>query len=205
MLKVVKSDDSDILSSVSVYDNQVILTCSESPVGCKLYYGFNGTAKYISSGIYVRPGYIYRIMPNATNTAFEWVEVCDFTTDTSNNILKSLGTGGLEVGDICYSTSTAGFGYFNSGWYKVVLDEKTNVVNLVKFNDIGFTTNGEKTYTMLTNDKLVARTGDYLGYSGTFTVQISALIRKYDSITGIWTEYIKTYKMKFVGSLYENT
>ena len=44
--KVVKSDDSDILSSVSVYDNQVILTCSENPVGCKLYYGFNGSAGY---------------------------------------------------------------------------------------------------------------------------------------------------------------
>jgi len=168
------------------------------------YYGFNGTARYISSGICVKQYYVYRIMPNATNTAFEWVEIGPYTRNTSDNILISLGTGNLEVGSIAYSTQQAGFNYFKSGWYKVVLDEKTNTVNLVKFNDLGFETNGANTYTKLTNDKLVSRadyTENYLGFSGTFTVQISAMIRTYDSTTGTWTEYIKTYKLKFVGSL----
>lgn len=167
------------------------------------YYGYNGTySRYISCGVYIRPNYVYRIMPNESNTAFTWVEVGPYTTASSNDILQSLGTGGLNVGDICYSTATSAFGYFyGSVWYKVVLDEKTNIVNLVRFNDVGFTTNGEQTYTQLTNDKLVPKTGDYLGYSGTFTIKISAMIRVYNSSTGTWTEYIKTYKLKFVGSL----
>lgn len=164
------------------------------------YYGYNGTARYISSGIYVRPGYIYRIMPNATNTAFEWVEISSYKTDTSGNILKDMGTGVANVGDIFYSTAAA-FGYFNSGWYKIVLDEKTNIVNLVKFNDLGLLPNNVQTYTRLTNDKMhKISAGDYLGYSGTFTVQISALIREINN--GVVTkEYIKTYKLKFIGSL----
>ena len=82
-----------------------------------------------------------------------------------------------------------------------MLDEKTNIVNLVKFNDVGFLTNEAQTYTRLTNDKLVPRENDYLGYSGTFTIRISAMIRTYNSSIGTWTEYIKTYKLKFVGSL----
>ena len=117
-----------------------------------------------------------------------------------DEILLSLGVGEIQVGAICYSTAKAEFGFFNSGWYKVILDEKTNIVNLVKFNDVGFETNGEKTYTKLTNDKLVPRSGDYLGYSGTFTIRISAMIRTRNS-NGTWTEHIKTYKLKFVGSL----
>lgn len=165
------------------------------------YYGYSGSNFYSSLGRYYDTGYVYRIMPNASNTAFEWVKVSQYITNTSDEILKSLGVGAIHVGDICYSTTKAGFGFFNSGWYKVILDEKTNIVNLVKFNDVGFLTNGSQTYTRLTNDKLVPRDGDYLGYSGTFTIRISAMIRTYNSSTGTWTEYIKTYKLKFVGSL----
>ena len=67
---------------------------------------------------------------------------------------------------------------------------------------MNFTTNGAETTTRLTNEKLVKRTGDYLGYSGTFTVQISAMIRVINNGV-VEKEYIKTYKLKFVGSLYE--
>lgn len=166
------------------------------------YYAYYGNARYISSGIYVRQQYIYRIMPNITNTAFEWVEVGPYTRADADDILISLGTGGLGVGDICYANGDAAFGFFKVGWYKVVLDEKTNIVNLVKFNDVGFTTYGASSYTRLTNDKLVRRTGDYLGYSGTFTIQISAMVRVIENGVVV-NEYIKTYKLKFVGSLYE--
>jgi len=167
------------------------------------YYAYMGVNRYTLTGNYYETGYIYRLMPNASNTAFEWVKVKAYVTDTSSNILQMLGKGEASVGDIFYSTATAFSSFFKAGFYKVVLDEKTNIVNLVKFNDLGFATDSETTYTKLTNDKLVARSGDYLGYSGTFTVQISAMIRTYNSTTGTWTEYIKTYKMKFVGSLYE--
>ena len=71
---------------------------------------------------------------------------------------------------------------------------------------MGITINGESTYTMLTNDKLVPKSvgdgQDYLGYSGTFTLQITALIRTVQS-DGTVLEYKKIYKIKFVGSLYE--
>ena len=166
------------------------------------YYGYSGDPFYSELGFYYEKGYVYRIMPNSSNTSFEWVKVKNYTTTSTSNMLIQLGTGGINIGDIVYGTGNAAFGgFFASGWYKVVLDEKTNIVNLVKFNDVGFLTNGSQTYTKLTNDKLVPRSGDYLGYSGTFTIRISAMIRTYNSSTKTWTEYIKTYKLKFVGSL----
>ena len=164
------------------------------------YYGYSGSSLYSELGQYYEGGYVYRIMPNSSNTAFEWVKVKNYTkTDTSDMLLKS-GTGVIKVGDIVYGTGTAFASFFSEGWYKVVLDEKTNIVNLVKFNDVGFLTDGSQTYTKLTNDKLVPRSGDYLGYSGTFTIQISAMIRVIENGVVV-NEYIKTYKLKFVGSL----
>lgn len=43
---VVNSSNSDILTSVDVRADKIILHCSASPVGCKLFYGLNGTAFY---------------------------------------------------------------------------------------------------------------------------------------------------------------
>lgn len=40
---VLKSNDTDIITSVSVFDDTISITCSESPIGCKLYYAYNGT------------------------------------------------------------------------------------------------------------------------------------------------------------------
>ena len=39
---VIDSNDTDILTSVSIFDDEVTLVCSASPLNCKLYYGFNG-------------------------------------------------------------------------------------------------------------------------------------------------------------------
>ena len=166
------------------------------------YYGYSGNPFYSELGFYYETEYVYRIMPNASNTAFEWVKVKKYTNTTTSDMLLQLGTGQINVGDLVYGTGTAFASFFTQGWYKVILDEKTNIVNLVKFNDVGFLTNGEQTYTKLTNDKLVPRKDnfDYLGYSGTFTIRISAMIRTRNS-NGTWTEHIKTYKLKFVGSL----
>jgi len=165
------------------------------------YYAYSGAEFYAASGTYYENGCVYRIMPNSTNTAFVWVKIGSYFTGTSGTILQRLGTGVAGEGDIFYSTESA-FGFFDPGFYKVVLDEKTNVVNLVKFNDMGISISTN--YSQITNDKLVPKGigdgQDYLGYSGTFTVQISALIRVIDN--GVVTkEYIKTYKLKFVGSL----
>lgn len=41
---VLNSSDNDIIKNVSVYDDEVTIECTENPLGCKLYYGFNGTA-----------------------------------------------------------------------------------------------------------------------------------------------------------------
>ncbi len=40
---VIKSDKTDILVSVEVYREQVVLHCSESPTGCRVRYGINGS------------------------------------------------------------------------------------------------------------------------------------------------------------------
>ena len=165
------------------------------------YYGYGGESIYTALGNVYEQNYIYRIMPNSTNTAFEWQKIQLYKTNSNSGLLQDLGIGVAQVGDIYYTTGGNAFSdFFKSGWYKIVIDEKTNIVNLVKFNDIGFTAGSN--YTRLNNDKMVARSGDYLGYSGTFTVQISALIRIFNA-DGTTTEYIKTYKLRFVGSLYK--
>lgn len=41
---VIDSSDNNIISNVSVFDDEVTIECTKSPIGCKLYYGFNGTA-----------------------------------------------------------------------------------------------------------------------------------------------------------------
>ena len=43
---VLDSNNTDIVSDVSVFDNTVTIECSASPVGCVLFYGFNGTEGY---------------------------------------------------------------------------------------------------------------------------------------------------------------
>lgn len=45
---VIKRDNSDILSSVYIEGNSVVLKCQESPVGCKIRYAVNG--EYLKSG-----------------------------------------------------------------------------------------------------------------------------------------------------------
>ena len=40
---VIKSDKTDILVSAEVYREQVVLHCSESPIGCRVRYGINGS------------------------------------------------------------------------------------------------------------------------------------------------------------------
>lgn len=55
----VKSDDTDIVTDVSVYWDTVTITCSESPVGCKLRYGLNGDRVYSADGYYGWSGRIY--------------------------------------------------------------------------------------------------------------------------------------------------
>ena len=39
---VVKSDDTELITNVSVFDDTVTIECSESPIGAKLRYGLNG-------------------------------------------------------------------------------------------------------------------------------------------------------------------
>ena len=41
---LLNSTDENIISSVSVFDDEVIIQCSQSPLNAKLFYGFNGTA-----------------------------------------------------------------------------------------------------------------------------------------------------------------
>ena len=45
---VINKDNSDILSSVSIEGNSVVLTCEESPIGCKVRYAVNG--EYLKGG-----------------------------------------------------------------------------------------------------------------------------------------------------------
>lgn len=40
------SDNVNIIKSVEVFDDEIIIQCSQSPLNCRLFYGFNGTSGY---------------------------------------------------------------------------------------------------------------------------------------------------------------
>ena len=44
--KLLTSENVDIIQSIEVFDNEITILCSQSPLGCKLFYGFNGTGGY---------------------------------------------------------------------------------------------------------------------------------------------------------------
>ena len=50
---VIRKDDADIISDVSIDENTVIIKCKESPIGCKIRYAVNG--EYWKSGWRVGP------------------------------------------------------------------------------------------------------------------------------------------------------
>lgn len=57
---VVKSDDTELISSVSVFDDTVTIECIESPIGAKLRYGLNGDRiKIVASDYWGVDGRIY--------------------------------------------------------------------------------------------------------------------------------------------------
>jgi hypothetical protein len=49
---VIKSDNTELISSVSVFNDTVTIVCSSSPTGAKLRYGMNGTYHEFISGQY---------------------------------------------------------------------------------------------------------------------------------------------------------
>lgn len=40
------SDNVNIIESVKVFDDEIVIQCSQSPLNCRLFYGFNGTSGY---------------------------------------------------------------------------------------------------------------------------------------------------------------
>lgn len=49
---VVKSDDTELITNVSVFDDTVTIECSESPIGAKLRYGLNGDRIHMTNSEY---------------------------------------------------------------------------------------------------------------------------------------------------------
>lgn len=49
---VIKSDDTELITNVSVFDDTVTIECSESPIGAKLRYGLNGDRIHMTSSEY---------------------------------------------------------------------------------------------------------------------------------------------------------
>lgn len=58
--KLLTSENVDIIQSVGVFDDEITISCSQSPLNCKLFYGFNGN-----------PGYDGRLKGSRGN-------ICDF-------------------------------------------------------------------------------------------------------------------------------
>lgn len=72
---VVKSDDTELISSVSVFDDTVTIVCTESPIGAKLRYGLNGDRiKIVASDYWGVDGRIYGGRGNLRDSQGDYVQ-----------------------------------------------------------------------------------------------------------------------------------
>ena len=148
-------------------------------------------------------GYVYRIVVNQDNTAFIWQQVYRYYRKPGDTMVTEASTGVAQVGDTIWATSQC-FGGFYTGnkFYRIVKDDFTKTLNVIQFTDV-IVHNTNSGYTDIQGQKIrYINQGNYLGYAGTYELIISAVIR-IDNGDGTYTytDSVRTYKIKFVGTV----
>ena len=181
------------------------------------YYGYNGFTMGTTQVVLDEnrndlseydKGYIYRIVLNSTNTGFVWQRVKSYSRITGATMVTNASTGVATDGDIVFATTDCFNNFYTGGkFYRVVRDDFTKTLNVIKFADVSISNikNDAGTDVVLTDiqsEKIrYVSQSDYLGYAGTFEVVISAVKR--NTVDGVfnYTDTIKKYKIKFVGTV----
>ena len=117
-------------------------------------------------------------------------------------MVTEASTGVAQVGDTIWATSDCFGGFYTrERFYRVVNDDFTKTLNVIQFTDVTLT--NHETYTDLLNEKIrYIHQKNYLGYAGTYELIISAVIRvKKGDGTYDYTDAIRTYRIKFVGTV----
>ena len=149
-----------------------------------------------------KKGYIYRLVENANRTGFIWEEICIYSRKSGAQMVADASTGEAQVGDIIFATSACFNSFYTAGqFYRIVEDDFTKTLNVIQFTDV--TISNSTNYSDIQNQKIhYIYQSDYLGYAGTYEIVISAMVRvpKGDG-TYTYTDYVKQYKIKFVGTV----
>ena len=149
-------------------------------------------------------GYVYRIVLNADNTGFAWQRIYHYYRKEGPTMVTEASTGVAQIGDTIWATSQC-FGGFYTGnkFYRIVEDDFTKTLNVIQFTDVTLANHLEQGYTDILGQKIrYIYQGDYLGYAGTFEIIISAVVRENDGNGGYnYTDSVRTYKIKFVGTV----
>lgn len=146
-------------------------------------------------------GYVYRIIEDTDNSKFIWQRVYTYKRATGSQMVIDASTGESTVGDVIFATEAC-FGSFYTGgkFYRVVYDDFTQTQNIIQFTDVKLTNNDG--YTDIQSQKIhYIYQSDYLGYAGTFEISISAVIRDPNEDENYSDNQVKTYKIKFVGTV----
>lgn len=148
-------------------------------------------------------GFVYRIVVNQDNTAFIWQQVYRYYRKPGDTMVTEASTGVAQVGDTIWATSQC-FGGFYTGnkFYRIVKDDFTKTLNVIQFTDV-IVHNTDSGYTDIQGQKIrYINQGNYLGYAGTYELIISAVIRINNGDgTYTYTDSVRTYKIKFVGTV----
>lgn len=148
-------------------------------------------------------GYVYRIVVNADNTGFIWKQVYRYYRKEGDAMVTEASTGVAQVGDTVWATSQCFGGFYTANkFYRIVKDDFTKTLNVIQFTDV-LVHNTNNGYTDIQGQKIrYINQGNYLGYAGTYELIISAVI-KIDNGDGTYTytDSVRTYKIKFVGTV----
>ena len=165
------------------------------------YNGFTMQSDYVMGQNGYDKGYVYRIVVNDTKTGFIWERVYQYFRKEGPTMVEESSTGVAHENDVVFATTTCFNGFYTGGkFYRIVRDDFTKTLNVIQFTDITLTYNS--LLTDIHSEKIhYIWQSDYLGYAGTYEIIISAVIRDPNGDGDYSDEEIKTYKIKFVGTV----
>ena len=165
------------------------------------YNGFTMESSFVLDRAGYDKGYVYRIVENETKSGFIWERVYPYFRKAGAQMVTEASTGEAAVGDTIWATSECFGGFYTGGvFYRIVRDDFTKTLNVIQFTDVTLT--NHTNYTDLQNKKIrYIYQGDYLGYAGTYELIISAVIRDPNGDGNHMDDEVKTYKIKFVGTV----
>ena len=165
------------------------------------YNGFTMQSDYVKGKNGYDKGYVYRIVVNDAKTGFIWERVYQYFRKEGPLMVEESSTGAAHENDVVFATTTCFNSFYTGGkFYRIIRDDFTKTLNVIQFTDVTLTYNN--LITDIHSEKIrYIHQSDYLGYAGTYELIISAVIRDPNGDGNYSDEEVKTYKIKFVGTV----